>query len=185
MYLSRSSWAKPRISTLRSTLSCKDIVAVGLEVSTTIELWNILPLMRSAINDLLRNLIGYSSKPSIITPTFTSNICFTQLLAFSLSTGLLDKYWINCSAVLTFCNSGSRRNNRNNIFVSVKSSLLAHRYAILLANTVFPIPGAPSIRMNFGGSSATPVSVELIKSAENILAMSLVTLEWCANWSTA
>ena len=53
---------------------------------------------------------------------------------------------------------------------------------MVLAKTVFPIPGAPSIKMNFGGlSEVAPASVELILikllSAVNIFVMSLVTLE--------
>ena len=64
------------------------------------------------------------------------------------------------------------------MLTSVKSSFLAQRYAIVFANTVFPIPGAPSIKINLGGLPVVAsVSVELIKFAANILVMSVVTLE--------
>ena len=60
------------------------------------------------------------------------------------------------------------------MFTSIRSSFLAQRYAVFLAST---IPGTPSIRMSFGWlPEVASAFLELIKSAANILVMSLVTL---------
>ena len=56
-------------------------------------------------------------------------------------------------------------------------SLVAHWYAISLANTVLPIPGAPSIRIRLGVSvKLVPLSVWPVGSAANMSDMFLVTL---------
>ena len=69
----------------------------------------------------------------------------------------------------TLLKLGFLQNNKKSNLCFINIIPLAHSYAISLASTVFPIPGAPSISMRFG--------YLLSLSGSNILPLFLMTLE--------
>ena len=143
------------MSTLTVACSWRLIEACGRDDTIKPQQGNTSRVSMSAIKLSFRNISGYSlypskikarSSPSLFTKYLlhVSTISVAPFLFYRKAEGWRSSINDIC------CTAGSRKHRRRTNLNFCKICFVAQRYAICFRNSDFPIPGAPSIKMNWG-----------------------------------